>query len=168
MKYKLIFPIIFIILAFSKFSAYSINYVTSMKDSLENLINRSEHDILTLHFSSILQVINSESLTIPDSNRIEDLYNSFYSNNDQFNLVELETYINGNKPIIVSWVSPTDGQVSFTWLTLPDNWDPDIEYPLYVDLHGKENIAEKKIRYMATPYYDRGDLVNSRCYRNKR
>ncbi len=54
--------------------------------------------------------------------------------------------------MIISWVSPTDGAVSFSWLTLPKDWNPENTYPMYVNLHGLWNVAANPIEYMSYPY----------------
>ncbi len=41
-----------------------------------------------------------------------------------------ESYLDRSRPLIVSWLSPTDGQVSFAWLTLRARWNPEREYPV--------------------------------------
>jgi pimeloyl-ACP methyl ester carboxylesterase len=59
-------------------------------------------------------------------------------------------------PLIVSWVSPTDGQVSFAWLTLPARWNAEREYPVYVQLHGLWDVAQDRLRYLAYPFSNPG------------
>ena len=66
------------------------------------------------------------------------------------------SYLDRSRPLIVSWVSPTDGQVSFAWLTLPARWDAAREYPLYVQLHGLWDVAQDRIRYLAYPFSNPG------------
>jgi pimeloyl-ACP methyl ester carboxylesterase len=58
--------------------------------------------------------------------------------------------------LIVAWVSPTDGQLSFAWLTLPARWEAGSEYPLYVQLHGLWDVAQDRLPYLAYPFSNPG------------
>ncbi|NJK87342.1 MAG: hypothetical protein HC906_16515 [Bacteroidales bacterium] len=128
------------------------------KDSLENLSDRTESELLKIHFSSILEVIHSKAnLTRTDSNSIRSIYNAFFVNPTSCDLTELSTYTSRCKSLIISWVSPTDAAVSYTWFDLPKNWNPENEYPLYVYLHGLWDVADDKLRYLANPYSSSAD-----------
>ena len=73
-----------------------------------------------------------------------------------------ESYLNRSKQLIVSWVSPADGQVSFTWLRLPAGWDPQREYPLYVCLHGLWDVAANRLDYLNYPFLRPAPALPSR------
>jgi pimeloyl-ACP methyl ester carboxylesterase len=60
----------------------------------------------------------------------------------------LASYTNRKRPFILSWTSPTDSVVSLGWLLLPENWDPEQTYPLYISLHGLYSPYENPIEYM--------------------
>lgn len=140
------------------FAAEVKDKVAALKDSLEILAGRTEHDILEIHFSSLLQVINSKKdLTSLDSSLIGGVYDSFFTGTT-CKLTELSTYTSGCKSLIVSWISPTDEEISYTWLDLPGDWKIDSVYPLYVYLHGLWDVAGDKMRYLTYPYTTQGDL----------
>jgi predicted esterase len=77
---------------------------------------------------------------------------AFNNEADDANAKQLSTYLARKRPFIISWISPTDGQISFSWVTLPKNWNPNTSYPLYVQLHGLWSVASNTIEYMTYPY----------------
>ena len=110
-------------------------------------------NFLRLHCTSIVSVIDSKSsFTTQDSTFLENTYNAFNNQSDPSNAKELSTYIKRQRPFILSWVSPTDGAVSFSWLNPPKNWNPENEYPLYIQLHGLWSVASNSIEYMTYPF----------------
>ena len=106
-----------------------------------------------MHCNSILAVIHSKySLNIADSTFLINTYKAFINGTDPANAQNMSTYLQRKRPLIISWVSPTDGAVSFSWLTLPKDWNPENKYPLYVNLHGLWSVAGNSIEYMTYPY----------------
>jgi hypothetical protein len=129
------------------------DYVQALKDSLVSLSEKPGNDFFRMHCNSMLAVINSKySLGGPDSAFLKNTYRAFYNMGDPANALKMNTYLLRNRPLIISWVSPTDGTVSFSWLTLPKDWNPENKYPLYVNLHGLWNVAANSIEYMTYPY----------------
>jgi len=47
-----------------------------------------------------------------------------------------ESYLNGERPLILSWVSPHDRTLQFCQVFLPRGWEPERAYPLFLELHG--------------------------------
>ncbi len=48
-----------------------------------------------------------------------------------------ETYVNGPRPLIIAFQSPTDGKYSYYQLFLPKDFEPErTDYPFYMELHG--------------------------------
>jgi predicted esterase len=136
-----------------KSSATSVDYVAGLKDTLISLSEKSGNDFFIMHCNSILSVINAKTkLTKADSTFLKNTYNAFINESDTANAEKMSTYLKRRRPMIISWVSPTDGAVSFSWLTLPKDWNPDNTYPLYVNLHGLWNVAGNSIEYMTYPY----------------
>jgi predicted esterase len=130
-----------------------IDYVAAFKDTLNSMSNKSDNDFFKMHCNSIVSVINSKSyLTNPDLLTIEKAYNVFNNNLDPSNSKLLSTYLKRERPFILSWVSPTDGKTSLSYLTLPIDWDPEKEYPLYIRLHGYYDGYTEPIDYMMIPY----------------
>ena len=110
-----------------------------------------------LHFRSISDVIEAGDRQIPyDTENINSLWRAFEDVSSPHSPRLRESYLNRSRQLIVSWVSPTDGQVSFAWLRLPSDWDPEREYPLYVQLHGYWDVAANRIEYLAYPFQNPG------------
>jgi len=49
-------------------------------------------------------------------------------------------------------ISPTYVNISFTWVKLPADWDPEQVYPVYIQLHGLWDVAGDMFRYLMYPY----------------
>jgi hypothetical protein len=129
------------------------DYVQALKDSLVSLSEKSGNDFFRMHCNSMLAVVNSKySLGGPDTAFLESTYLAFCNMSDPANSLKMNTYLLRERPLIISWVSPTDGTVSFSWLTLPKDWNPENTYPLYVNLHGLWSVAANPIEYMTYPY----------------
>ncbi|HPR33640.1 MAG TPA: alpha/beta hydrolase-fold protein [Prolixibacteraceae bacterium] len=58
------------------------------------------------------------------------------------------SYLNRGRPLVISWTSQTDWEISFLKVKLPLNWDPDRAYPLYIELHGLWDVAANPIDFM--------------------
>jgi predicted esterase len=125
----------------------------SLRRALEGLSSQSGETLLGLHFRSVLQVVDAgDRGSSEDSTHIKTLLTAFSDPSVPRSPMLPESYLTRSRPLIVSWVSPTDGQVSFAWLTLPANWDSGREYPVYVQLHGLWEVAQERLRYLAYPY----------------
>jgi hypothetical protein len=110
----------------------------------------------------MVAVIGSKSsFTTRDSAFLENTYHAFNNQNDTSSAKELSTYIKRQRPFILSWVSPTDGSVSFSWLSPPKNWNPENKYPLYIQLHGLWSVASNSIEYMTYPFLAAASGSNS-------
>ena len=130
-----------------------IDYRAGLRSALRTLSDQSGDPLLRLHFNSILQVVAAgDRGWSADDQGIKDLWTAFTSPSTPHSPRLRESYLDRSRPLIVSWVSPTDGQVSFAWLTLPARWDPALEYPLYVQLHGLWDVAQDRIPYLAYPF----------------
>jgi hypothetical protein len=130
-----------------------IDYVTAFKDTLNNLADKSGNKLFKIHCNSMVSVINSKgSLSDKDLTSIKNVYDAFNNYSDPSNAKKLSTYLNRERPLILSWVSPTDGTTSLSLLTLPKNWDPKKKYPLYIRLHGYYDGYTEPIDFMMIPY----------------
>jgi len=87
-----------------------------------------------------------------DTTNINNLWGTFQDASAPNSPRLRASYLNRSMQLIVSWVSPTDGQVSFTWLRLPAGWDPEKEYPLYIQLHGLWDVAGDQLTYLNYPF----------------
>ena len=124
-----------------------------LRSTLQTLADQSADPLLRLHFNSIRQVVEAgDRRSAADDQAIKELWAAFTSASLLHSPRLRESYLDRSRPLIVSWVSPTDGQVSFAWLTLPARWDPEQEYPLYIQLHGLWDVAQDRLPYLAYPF----------------
>jgi len=131
----------------------AIDYIQALKDTLVKLSENSDNSFFKMHCTSIVSVIDSKSsYTSRDSTFLENTYIAFNNESDPASAKELSTYLERQRPLILSWVSPTDGAVSFSWLNPPKNWNPENEYPLYIQLHGLWGVASNSIEYLTYPF----------------
>ncbi|HLO59782.1 MAG TPA: T9SS type A sorting domain-containing protein [Bacteroidales bacterium] len=129
------------------------DYVQAFKDTLIHMADRSDNEYLKSHFKSIVAVINSkQNSSSQDTLMLVSMYNAFLNKNSSTGPAYTASYLGRKRPLILSWVSPTDGMVSFSWLTLPKDWDPKKKYPMYVQLHGLWSVAANSTEYLSYPY----------------
>jgi pimeloyl-ACP methyl ester carboxylesterase len=134
------------------------DYRAELRATLQTLADQSDDaPLFRLHFNSILQVIAAgDHRWTTDDQGLRSLWASFTDVSTPHSPRLRESYLDRSRPLIVSWISPTDGQVSFAWLTLPAHWDPDLDYPLYIQLHGLWDVAQDPIPYLAYPFSNPG------------
>jgi len=162
MKPKIIFCLLLTVVIFKesfcqenplKSTTVTIDYVEALKDTLVKLSANTDNAFFQMHCNSMLSVISSKtSFTSWESEFLKNTYHAFNNQNDASSAKELSTYIKRQRPFIISWVSPTDGAVSFSWLSPPKNWNPENKYPLYIQLHGLWSVASNSIEYMTYPF----------------
>jgi enterochelin esterase-like enzyme len=129
----------------------------SLRSALQALADGSSDALLRLQFNSILQVIEAgDHRSAQDSASISSLWAAFRDPSAPHSPTLRDSYLDRSRPLIVTWVSSLDGQVSFAWLTLPARWDPEREYPLYVQLHGLWDVAADRLPYLAYPFSNPG------------
>jgi hypothetical protein len=134
-----------------------VDYRADLRSTLQTLADQSSDPFLRLHFNSVLQVFAAgDRQSVADDQAIKQLWAAFTSTSILHSPRLRESYLERSRPLIVSWISPTDGQVSFAWLTLPARWDPEQEYPLYIQLHGLWDVAQDRIPYLAYPFSNPG------------
>ena len=134
-------------------SVKDFDYFTAFIDTLNHLALATDNQFFRLHCESMVAVIESKtSFTSFDSSLIEDTYVAFNDESDTCNAKDLSTYLKRRRSFILSWVSPTDGAVSFSWMKPPANWNPEQKYPLYIQLHGLWDVAGNIIQYLTYPY----------------
>jgi predicted esterase len=128
-----------------------------LRAALQILAEGSGDPLFRLHFRSIIDVIDAGDRRVPaDTANINKLWEAFQDASTSNSPRLREGYLNRSRQLIVSWVSPSDGQVSFTWLSLPAGWNPEREYPLYVGLHGLWDVAGDRIQYLTYPFLNPG------------
>jgi predicted esterase len=133
------------------------DYRAGLQATLQALSNESSDPLLRLHFNSILQVVQAgDHRSSADDQGLRTLWTAFTDASTPQSPRLRQSYLDRARPLIVSWASPTDGQISFTWLTLPAHWDPEKAYPLYVQLHGLWDVAQDRVPYLAYPFANPG------------
>lgn len=131
----------------------AVNNVDALKDTLSAIADRNAGNLLAVSCESIIQVIEAEgNLSASDVNHLNEIYDVFAFSNSNGNPKSFESYLKRQRSLIISWQSPTDNQISYTWLKLPKNWDESQTYPLYVQLHGYWDVAGNVIDYLTYPY----------------
>src|SRR5512143_3287026 len=129
----------------------------SLRTALQSLSDASADALFRLHFRAVSQVVEAgDRGGRQDGENIDALWRAFSDASVAHSPRLRESYLDRSRPLIVSWISPTDGQVSFAWLTLPARWDAEREYPLYVQLHGLWDVAQDRLPYLAYPYSNPG------------
>jgi hypothetical protein len=123
--------------------------VPELKDLLQQLASASSNSFFQQHCLSIITVLDAvPKPTASDSLLLQGLYEAFSDPTVPWNASQLASYLARKRPFILSWTSPTDGAVSLAWLIPPENWNPDLAYPLYVKLHGLSDFYGSRIQYL--------------------
>jgi len=129
----------------------------SLRSTLQTLADEATDPLLRFHFQSMVRVIEAgDRHSNADSQTIERLWAAFEDTQVPHSPRLAASYRDRSRPLIVAWASPTDGQVSFAWLTLPARWEVGSDYPLYVQLHGLWDVAQDRLPYLAYPFSNPG------------
>lgn len=133
--------------------AKSQGVVSIFRERLEELESSTSDTFFARHCQSIISVVDArETFSTADTNLIRETLTAFTDPMVIGSPSEPESYRYRQRPYILSWVSPTDGKVSFSWLKPPAVWDPGKAYPMYVELHGLWSVAANPIEYMTYPF----------------
>jgi len=156
MKTRLLFLSLIVLLLSVNKNLHAQNdngFITAFEDTLRAVSGRTDNEFFKIHCQSMIDVINAQTVyTTDDVNFLKNTFLAFNDETDNANAKRLSTYLGRRRPFILSWKSPTDGQISFSWVTPPANWDQTKSYPLYVQLHGLWEVASNTIQYMTYPY----------------
>jgi dienelactone hydrolase len=129
----------------------------ALRSALLALSDGSTDPLLRLHFRSVQQVVEAgDRHSTADDEAVGRLWTAFKDGSLPHSPTLTSSYLDRSRPLVVAWTSPTDGQVSFAWLTLPSGWDAAKEYPVYVQLHGLWDVAQDRLPYLAYPYWNPG------------
>jgi predicted esterase len=130
-----------------------IDKVQALLDTLQKMMVQTDNELFINHCKSFISVINAQQpLTSDDTYYLSLAYDAFCNNQDTSNSRKLASYLKRQRSLIMSWYSPTDANISFSYLTLPKDWDPEKAYPVYILLHGLWEEAGEAVRFM-TYYY---------------
>jgi len=128
-------------------------YRAALRETLESLAEQSVDPLFQQHFRSVIAVVDAgDRHADVDDRNISRLWRTFEDVSSPDSPRLRESYLNRTLQLIVAWTSPTSGQVSFTWLRLPADWDPEREYPLYIQLHGYWDVAGNRLEYLTYPF----------------
>ena len=113
---------------------------TNAPEKLVSLLNelaaKESNPLLKEHFEAVARFTldTTHGFQITEEN-MEDASRvlQFFQNEGS----RWESYVDGPRPLIISFKSPTDGKYSYYQLFLPKGFDPDkTDYPFYMELHG--------------------------------
>ncbi len=146
---------------------YRFTYNTSLavkvlKDAPQKLVKlmqalseKEKNPLLKRHFETVARFTadTTHGFEISEKN-IEEasrVLNYFQHEGSQW-----ETYINGPRPLMMSFKSSVDGKHSYYWLFLPRNFNKNKkDYPFYIELHGsgggKNNNPRKMLYHPLQP-----------------
>ncbi len=106
----------------------------------------AEHPLLARHLQSVKGVVQAEwaRLTLYRAAdplkagatlaNLQALHEGLDTNAGQW-----DTYLNGQRELVLAFLSRRDGTLQHYILGLPRDWDPQKAYPLFVELHGAGN-----------------------------
>lgn len=103
---------------------------------LDQLAASETHPLLKHHFESVARISRDTAhgfgITEDDRTAAAQVYQFFQDEGAKW-----ETYLNGPRPLMMAFQSPSDGKDSYYWLFIPKEYDPDKkDYALYFELHG--------------------------------
>lgn len=135
--------------------ADNLQKVVLLNEKLTELAAKTDNPFFFRHLKSIQKIINDQkSISKKETALLVRMHDAFL-NDTLANPSEFGSYLSRERTMILAWTSPTDGAVSLSWLRLPKNWDAKKTYPLYVELHGYWDVAEKPIGYMSYPFVEK-------------
>jgi predicted esterase len=119
---------------------------------LHELAARESNPLLKEHFESVarftLDTTHGFEITLENMEEASRVLQFFENEGSKW-----ENYVNGPRPLIIAFKSPSDGKYSYYNLFLPKNFDPDkTDYPFYMELHGSgggSNDNPRKQLYMS-------------------
>lgn len=123
-------------------------------DRLVKLMNKlaakEKNPLMKRHFETVALMTQDSThgytVSEEDINWASKVLNFFENEGSEW-----KTYKDGPRPLMMSFVSPTDGKRSFYWLFLPKKFKKNKkDYPLYVELHGSgggRNNNPRKMLY---------------------
>lgn len=122
------------------------NTVDNFLSCIDELLKDSPHELFTRHLVSLKSITQVEwgrvKLILANNTRHAEESLGFITSmlkGMSGPAGRWENYRESKLSMIVAYVSRRDRTVQYYTLTLPKNWDPDKEYPLFVELHGAGN-----------------------------
>lgn len=113
---------------------------------LKDLAAKEKNPLLKEHFESVARFTTDTShgfeITEKDMEEAQQVLRFFEGEGSKW-----DSYVNGPRPLIISFESPTDHKYSYYELFLPKDFDPEREdYPFYMELHGSGGGANDNPR----------------------
>jgi len=120
---------------------------------LTNLEAKAKNPLFKMHLMSLRTMIEDTTHEVQwetqDSLWISNALRFFENEGSNWS-----TYANGPKPLVMSFLSPTDGKNSYYRLYLPNGFDQTIkDYPFYMELHGSGSGKNDNPRKMLLQPY---------------
>lgn len=135
--------------------AADLEKVALLNKKLTDLAAKTDNQLFSKHLNSIQKVINEQnSFSKKEAELLKKMYDAFL-NDSLANPSDFNSYLNRERTMILAWTSPSDSTVSFSWLRLPKDWDAEKTYPLYVQLHGRWDVAARPISYMSYTFVEK-------------
>jgi hypothetical protein len=126
-----------------------VDKLQALKDTLAATAAQTDNELFAQSLAWFTEVIESRGLLSQnDSAKLEAVYDTFCLNTGEGDCRKFETYLNRQRTLIIAWISPTDGNISFGALRLPANYDPEYAYPLYIHLHGLASDTDNPIDFL--------------------
>jgi hypothetical protein len=123
--------------------------IQALKDTLHAMSERTDNELFRNYCTSFTEVIDAQAdLSASDINLLSAVYDTFCLEKESGNCRDFSACLNRDRPLIIAWKSPADGQLSFAALRLPLNWDPESSYPLYIHLHGLADDTDRPIDFL--------------------
>jgi len=115
---------------------------------MNDLAAKEKNPLLRRHFETVARFtldtthgFQISERDIADASRVLN----FFQNEG----ADWETYVNGPRPLMMSFKSPTDGRYSYYWLFVPRDFNKKKkDYPFYMELHGSGGGSNDNPRKM--------------------
>jgi alpha-L-rhamnosidase len=115
---------------------------------LTSLAAKEKNQLLKKHFETValftMDTTHGYQISEEDVEDASRILNFFQNEGSKW-----DTYVDGPRPLMMSFKSPTDGKYSYYWLFLPKDFDKKKkDYPFYMELHGSGGGSNNNPRKM--------------------
>lgn len=145
----------------------SVKAYQQLLNLLETSAKSENNPLLKEHFLTIHRFAQDTShgfLIEPDDYGLAKNVLAFFQSDGR----NWNTYLDGPRPLMLSFQSEEDGLFSYYWVFLPKDYDPSMAYPLYLELHGSGGGSNNNPRKMLfTPLQPEVKGVPNEGYRKE-
>lgn len=110
---------------------------------IEQRLSTATHPVFIRHLKSVQSLVATEWARVllflnsrPSEAQASLKYIQRITNGIMNDAGEPDSYLKGERDLIFAYVSPHDRSTQFYKFSLPKDWDPEKEYPLFFELHG--------------------------------